>query len=262
MTAPARAFYIDLHKTLHALGFFYELADRADNVWTILDEMGQEVGSPARDRPPSAVATLKTYSRFLRETIVTRAVDNYLAYLGELLSLVFKARPEALRSPDQIRLDEVLRYDTMEELVANIAERRVANLTQQGVAELDHDLSRLLGIPLFDSAEDRERGTTIVELRNLLVHNRGVIDSRFKRRLPDYPGEVGEDVNVGKVTEHLEFLGTSVQRVDRLISAKYGIERPATRADVLRALRTDAPADALRDGSADRPPLEPPVPRD
>jgi len=77
---------------------------------------------------PDERLRFSTHEPLLQEMVVVRFVDNFLCYLGELLALIFGTRPETLRSSEQERIDFVLQYDSMDELRAALAEKRVERL--------------------------------------------------------------------------------------------------------------------------------------
>ena len=45
------------------------------------------------------------FYRLMTEMALCRAVDSYLTYLTELLSLIFRANLESLRSAEEVKLD-------------------------------------------------------------------------------------------------------------------------------------------------------------
>lgn len=59
--------------------------------------------APAAPAPPeSAVAQIDTHSQVLGEMIFCRRVNSFQTYLTELLTLIFEAKPEALKSQKQV----------------------------------------------------------------------------------------------------------------------------------------------------------------
>lgn len=81
--------------------------------------------------------------------MLTRAVDNHLAYISDLPALVLRTRPETLRSSETIGLDTVLQHDTMDELVSELSEKRVNQLSYEGMRDLSTYLADRLGPILF-----------------------------------------------------------------------------------------------------------------
>src|SRR3989338_7696243 len=56
-----------------------------------------------------AVTLLELLGRYdlVRQLVYCGVVDNYLGYVSELLSLIFRTKPETLKSREQERLDEI-----------------------------------------------------------------------------------------------------------------------------------------------------------
>src|SRR5260221_6988835 len=121
-------------------------------------------------------ARIKRFGRFVIEMMLVRGADNFLTYVSELLALVFTSRPETLKSGETVRLDEILQHSTMDDLVKRLAERRVERLSYQGMRDLQKDLSEKLSFELFPSPESLVRAVRVIEIRNLLVHNRGIVN--------------------------------------------------------------------------------------
>jgi hypothetical protein len=70
------------------------------------------------------------------EMMLSRATENFLTYVTELLTLVFRTRPETLRTSETVRLDAILKHVNMEDLIHELAERRVNQLSYQGMRDL------------------------------------------------------------------------------------------------------------------------------
>jgi hypothetical protein len=107
------------------------------------------------------------FSPLLLEMVLTRGVDSFLTYLSELFSLVFRSRPETLRSREQIRVEDVLEHESMDEVVAFLSERRVGRLAYAGLRDLAKEVESDLGLALFPEPGALDRAVSIVEARNL-----------------------------------------------------------------------------------------------
>jgi hypothetical protein len=160
------------------------------------------------------------------ELLVVRVVDGFLTYLAETIAAVFRTRPETLRSGESVRVDEVLQFDTMEELIEFLAERRVNSLTYKSLADLSDYLGRELGFEMFASDEDRSRATALVELRNLIVHNGRVANARYLARVPGCQVTAGDKVPVDAETlEEAAFLAEVAYGIDERAAQKWGLTR-------------------------------------
>jgi hypothetical protein len=71
-------------------------------------------------------------------------------------------------------IDTILEHAAMDDLLASLVERRVNDLSFKGIRALADYLSDRLAFDLFDSQDDLQRAVRIVEIRNLIAHNRGL----------------------------------------------------------------------------------------
>ncbi len=168
---------------------------------------------------------LATHLQLFLQMMLCRAVDNFLTYISELLSLIFGTRPEMLKSNETARLEMILQFKTMEDLVGALVERRVTDLAYQGMRDVSKDLSKRIGFELFLNPEELELAVRIIEVRNLIVHNRAIVNRLFLSRLPDYPTHLGDRLELeGKsVLEDIEFLARSVSGIDMRAIEKFSL---------------------------------------
>jgi hypothetical protein len=130
-TLAAAAFYEQHMRDLH-----YFTAET-----TLVSTMRRLVGSvesalfPGED-PRTCMPTLwadvdravasDDYNWRTREPLATvRYVDNYLVYVADLIALLFRTRPEALRSSEQVSLEQVLRHRSLDDFIAWQVDERV-----------------------------------------------------------------------------------------------------------------------------------------
>lgn len=167
------------------------------------------------------------YDRLTWELILCRSVDGFLAYVSDVLALVFQNRPETMKSAEMIRLDLILENDTMDELIGVLADKRVNDLAYKGMRELSSHLSDRLGLQLFGSQKDLERAADIVEIRNLIVHNRGTINSTFLKKMSKPLGKLGEQVKIEEdaLYDDLWFLVASASLIDEAAVEKFNLPR-------------------------------------
>jgi hypothetical protein len=169
----------------------------------------------------------------LTELLLTAAVDNFLTYVSGLLNQIFVERPETLTSNETVRLEEVLQFASMEDLVASLAERRVERLAYQSLDALAANLEKTLGFRLFEDREEQSRATRLVATRNLLTHNRGVANSRFLQQVPDSGYTPGDAIRLvsAEVGSDLDFLTDCARRIDVRAIEKFSLSRAGTLGD-------------------------------
>jgi hypothetical protein len=171
---------------------------------------------------------LWVYYCLITEMSLCRAVDNYLTYLTDLLSLVFRTRPESLRSGEEVSLDFVLAHNTRAGLIKALVDRKVNQLSFQGMRSLSEYLFKKLGFALFQNQEDLDRAILLVEMRNLIVHGRGIVNETFTRRVTSSSFSRGKKFtfSISVVQGHIGFLTCSVADIEFRAHKKFGVRLP------------------------------------
>jgi hypothetical protein len=123
-TAEARALYSGVAKMLSLVNLLWDLAMKHDYFIHVaelpdqrLDELyGTTPQKLATTNPGPTLRHIKANLQVLLQMILARLMDELSTYLVELIRAVLRARPELLRSNEQVRVDHVLRFGSMEEL--------------------------------------------------------------------------------------------------------------------------------------------------
>jgi hypothetical protein len=230
---------------LELVVFFYGLAARQDEMAkiaarTLLEirdggegTQWEEEQKKVSEEGVGSVKKYNEYRQLLREVVICRQVDNFLTYISEFLALIFRARPQTLRSNETERLDFILAYSSMEDLINSLAEKRVEALSYQGMSDLIRYMRERLGFDLFENKEREERAVQLIEVRNIIVHNRGIASRTFLRRMPHFPAKIGEKVRLGDLaTKEMELFPICVCDIDVRGAAKFGLPQSASRGSI------------------------------
>jgi hypothetical protein len=169
--------------------------------------------------------------QFLLQTMLCRAVDNYLSYISDLLTIVFKSKPETLRSNEQVKCEDILQYTTIEEIIGFLAEQKVHDLSYKGMRSLAEYVKNRLGFMLCEQGAVFDRIVFLIELRNLISHNRCIVNRIFKARLPTFAGSIGDLVvlDMMQTFGDMDLLATSVCDIEGRAAAKWAFPRPQAR---------------------------------
>lgn len=180
-----------------------------------------------------------SYNPLMYQMFLSRSVDNFLTFISELLVLIFQTRPETMRSNKMVKFVDILRYKTMDELITYLAEERVNELAYKGMRELADEISKGLGFDLFPRSEDLDKAIYLVEVRNLIVHNRGVINRLFLSRQPSCSPSIGQSLELKPqfILDSLRFLGQAALDIDNRASTKFNLPSPSA-SDLSETLRS------------------------
>ncbi len=168
---------------------------------------------------------IQQHDALLTEVVICRVVDNFLSFVSDLLALIYKVRPEMLRSSEQERIDFVLRFESMDELRSALAEKRVERLAYLGLRDLAEHLKSQMGFDLFPVTDQLDRAAMLVEYRNLFVHNRGVVSSMSVRRFTILKEHLGKRIEIPPkdVRELRQFLENAALDIDIRASTKFSL---------------------------------------
>jgi hypothetical protein len=166
---------------------------------------------------------LRNNRQVLLEMFLARLVDNFQTYLVDLVRAVLHAKPAMLSTRQQtLTLEELLKYDRIEDLVHDIIERRVNALTYEGFSELQSWCAER-GLEIQVPQAGRDAVVELIATRNVIAHNRGVVDEKYLRTAAKdrfSPGEVRK-LEVDDLLSALSLLHRVVAETDHLAAEKF-----------------------------------------
>jgi hypothetical protein len=236
-TEAFRRFSEEHSKLLGLVSFLGSLIVRADESRRLASEALRDTARSEEERArlteelergDVVLGTMRThFSQLFTDMVLQRSVDNFLTYVVELVALIYTTRPEALRSAETVKVEEVLEYGTYDELIGFLVERKVDRLAYQSMRDLSGELGQSLNFPLFEGEDALREAERIVEIRNLIVHNRTVVNPKFLRRVPGSRYREGERYKFGADTvfKAMSFLQLSAAEMDGRGADKFGLPR-------------------------------------
>jgi hypothetical protein len=217
----------------------------------------------ARMNPGVRTRFLRKNSQALLEMFVARSADNFQKYLVDLVRRVLRAKPEILSTRQQtLALEEILKYQRIEDLVHDVIERKVNALSYEGFVELQSWCEeRGIEIPVAD--RDREAVVELIATRNVIAHNRGMVDERYVQTAIGSGFSVGRkrDLEVDDLFNALQLFHRIVANADSAATRKFHIptvplpERAPTPNDT----RSNETSNEVEPPMADHVDAEPPV---
>lgn len=183
---------------------------------------------------PSRLATIQPGPRtlFLRqnrqsllEMFLGRLVDAFQKYLVDLIRDILRRKPDILRTrKESLTVEELLRFTTVEELVQVIIERKVSSLAYEGFGRV-RDWCAEKGILLEVDPADFPAVIEFIACRNIIAHNRGVVDERYLEAVPTTTLTLGQIrlLSTDGVLTAAQLLSKIVENSDAANVAKFGL---------------------------------------
>ena len=187
---------------------------------------GLDPAQLAKVNPGSRTRFLRRNRQALLEMFLSRLVDNFQKYLVDLIRTVLRSRPTMLSSSQHsLTLEELLQYTRIEDLVHDVIERKVNALSYEGFADLQAWCSDR-GIPIQVSGENLDAVVELIATRNVIAHNRGVVDERYVRtvRSPRFQLGVSRAIEAKDLLEGLALLLRVVSETDEAAIHKFNLD--------------------------------------
>lgn len=169
---------------------------------------------------------LTGFSELQSENMCIRLVDNFVNYLSEMIQACMIKRPEILRSKEMISIEDILRFSTRKELVAHLVDRKLNELTYGGIREIDRFLLERTGIRVA-TAQEKDKLSFAIEVRNIHTHNRGRVSDITLRRLAGvehgYQLTKGQYFHAGydTIVEISNNIASIARRLDEQLAPKF-----------------------------------------
>lgn len=184
-TTACETFFIEYFRETHVLNggkVVTRLRRFSDPEFTPEGSLTPEIGLLIDELLELANDPEQEYLQISRAIMISRQVDNYLAYLTELIAIVLRTRPETLRSSKTVAVEEVLKFASIEEFTKDQVESELASLAHKGYLEIKKYFEKF-GLKLTKDQKDEKYLIQAIEDRNLFTHRRGIIDQKYLDRL-------------------------------------------------------------------------------
>ena len=108
---------------------------------------------------------------------------------------IYRHRPETIYYGKTANSD-IFSFDDLNDLKRHVIEKNIIGLGYKRIEELNKMLSSKLGIRLTMSKISQRRLARIVQIRNVISHNRGLVNHVFASRVGAKIDRVGEPVKM------------------------------------------------------------------
>jgi hypothetical protein len=182
-------------------------------------------GELAETAPGPRTLHIRKNRQLFLELFLTRLVDSFQCYIVAIIREVLNVQPRVLISAQPtLSLEYVFQFQNLEELRADVVEAKVNDLSYQGFQKLKQwCVDR--GIPIVVDPELEPRLVELISIRNIISHNRGIIDKKYLRTVPSSTFELGarREISVGELFEAEAILNQVVAETDVSIQSQFGL---------------------------------------
>ena len=159
---------------------------------------------------------------FIRDMSLVYLIATYEIFLGEILSILFEGRPEALKSTcKELTTEELIMCKDIRTVIRRISEREVELVIHQDVEETRMYFKDRLGVDLRQFTNWREFSERFYR-RNIIVHNSGMTNEIYRRKT----GYKGKDKHIGVsqayLIESIQLFESTAKKISEHFQLKFG----------------------------------------
>lgn len=180
--------------------------------------------------PDATLKELQKHSTVVSRNLSNGIVNAFQRYFSAIINAAALKRPEMISSSQSIRIDDVLRFTKHKDLVAFIIDRKINDLSYGGLSEMEKYFDDRLGVQMFEDDRQRDLMRLFVEVRNINVHNGGIVNDLFVNRVgivEGFPYSKGRGFHVDM--DALVTLSENAMRVamhiDAVVGGKFALKR-------------------------------------
>jgi hypothetical protein len=191
-----------------------------------LIEMDLEEVAGTRTALEGIFVVKRQYRRLVAEMALINLVAPFEAFIGDLLKCVLTCRPEFLKASDKpLKFADVVEAGSHETLIETLAEREVRSWINQSFRAQVKVLKTRFKADLAGPEDDIDP-EDVIEMyarRNVLLHNRGIVNEAYLELAPHTDAKRGErlDTTVDYWTESGRILVTVAGHLSAFMAARH-----------------------------------------
>lgn len=166
------------------------------------------------------------YERHFSQMAFSRSIDNLITYFKDILAEVVIKEPRILKSKEHERLDFILDYHRMEDLIKAISEKKIEELFYKGINDIESFFEDRLKIQIFKDDDAKKTINKLIKQRNIIVHNRGKISKEFAKEFPEFSSYLGQYITFSykDISRINLYLNNYLVELDLMIASKYKLD--------------------------------------
>lgn len=221
----ARAFlneFLDYFGTIIEAAQRYGKDDRNESKhlpnWNWQEKYPKDFGEMLWPILVSAYRTVTQHDLFF-DMILTHAVTVFEDFLKDFLMFAFLSNPNRLKSENTITYKQVLSFKSIQELRNHLATDKVNKIFDRSIDDVAKQVKKLFSID-FTLSNDFHIVREASYRRNVIVHNAGIIDNTYHRKLPN--SKIGAELHTD--FNYMETLFDAIGRFIDFLDDRFSVE--------------------------------------
>jgi len=227
MTKAAQDFLSVSHEVVHFIFIPYSIADDLDRTLELMKSTTKSDIKLINHRK-----LMDSFDPIAFDLLNARIIDLFLSYISDLLAQIFLKNPRMLKSDKEFTAEEILSHNDYADLVNMIAEKTVNSLSREGFVSMSALIEKRYGLTLVADKTEFEEMLLANEFRNLYVHQRGIVNNTYLKRVPNSKKNTGDELHTSGLG-WISLVAKIVLELDKRVIDKFSIE-PSANSTVVR----------------------------
>ncbi|MBT3982392.1 MAG: ATP-binding protein [Bacteriovoracaceae bacterium] len=157
--------------------------------------------------------TTNQEGKILTRILFSSCADNFETYLSDLLYEIYLAKPETLRSEEQVSVKEILSCNDIDEFISFWAKKKISKLQRGSVKGFIADNKQISSLNVIEETEQIAI-EKILQIRHLYSHKNGITDEKFLVYYPDFTINTEHQLSIDSMLEKMEYLTDVAKKID------------------------------------------------
>lgn len=194
-----------------------KFTEHYQSVLKIMDDLASTL-YPASPDVPSTIPEGKILSRIL----FSSCVDNFETFLSDILFEIYLAKPQTLKSKQEVTIEEVLNCADLQDFVRYYAKQKLLKLQKGSVKGFIKENQQIRDLKIITDLE-QNKIEGILQIRHLYSHRNGIIDEKFLQYFSNFTINQEHAMGISEICDILMYLAGIVDALDREAIKKYNL---------------------------------------
>lgn len=170
------------------------------------------------------IPTTSQEGKILCRILFSSAMDNFEAYLSDILYEIFLAKPQTLISTTQtVTIKEVLDCTDLQEFIQYLAKNKISKLQKGSVTGFIKENKQISNLDIINDPEQNEI-EKLLQIRHLYSHRNGIVDEKFLRFFTGLFSINSEhQMSIAEICDKLDYMVQIVDKLDQAAIEKYSL---------------------------------------
>ena len=130
--------------------------------------------------------SIEKLERLTLEIVLCQNIQNFDAYMTQMLKKIFLKNKAILTiSQSAVSMKDILKCQTIEEIIQQVAEKKIRSLGYEGLLDVMKYLNKSLGLDFNLESSSLSTACEMFQTRNITVHNEGYINEQYLQNVPN-----------------------------------------------------------------------------